>query len=138
MARPRLAGSEHGGESPRTRNSLQFVRSAVLENEGSAGDEVLHGSGDEDFAWLSHGGEPGSDGDGDAGELAVQPLALSGVHAGPDLEPERWHVVHERQGALDRAAGTVECGEEAVTCRVELVAPEFGEAAAHGRVVPLE
>jgi hypothetical protein len=34
VARHRLAGSEHGGESPRTRNSLQFVRSAVLENEG--------------------------------------------------------------------------------------------------------
>jgi hypothetical protein len=28
------AGSEHGGESPGTRNPLQFVRSAVLENEG--------------------------------------------------------------------------------------------------------
>ena len=30
----RLAGSEHGGESPRTRDSLQFVSSAVLEDEG--------------------------------------------------------------------------------------------------------
>jgi hypothetical protein len=30
----RLAGGEQRGESPRTRNSLQFVRSAVLEDEG--------------------------------------------------------------------------------------------------------
>jgi hypothetical protein len=61
------------------------------------------------------GGNARSDRDCNPGDLAVHDLALARVHSSPYLEAEVGHGVPNCAGAADRADGTVEAGEAAVT-----------------------
>jgi hypothetical protein len=47
------------------------------------------------------------------------------VKIGANLEPERLHALDEDARALDRAARTIESGEEAVSSSVDLLAVEL-------------
>ena len=60
---------------------------------------------------------------------------LAGVQPGPDLEAELANGRDAAQGAADRPGGPVERRQEAITGRVDLLAPEARELAADDRVV---
>jgi hypothetical protein len=66
---------------PRTaatpRDPLELVRSTVLETDPRARDEIPDGARNEHFSRLGLGGDPRSDRDGDAGDLALGELALA-------------------------------------------------------------
>src|SRR5207244_3613618 len=76
------------------------------------------------------------DGDGEAGELAVDDVALAGVHADADAEAERADGVANCAGAADGPRGAVEAGsEEPVAGGVNRLATEARELAADRCVV---
>src|SRR5262245_29592862 len=75
----------------------------------------------------------------DASDLSVHDLALTGVKAGAQLEPEFADARADRARAPNRARRAVEPGEEAVAGDVELRAPETDELAPdHGMVARQE
>src|SRR5262245_9269923 len=131
----RVSGRADGIQPPLSRNALQLVGAALVELDSRTGHEVLDRGGDEHFTRLGERGDPRSRRDRDPAELAVDALELAGVEAGPHLEPERADRVANRGRALDRAPGPVEGREEAVARRVQLLAAEAHELAAHERVV---
>ena len=59
--------------------AFERVCSFIGEFDLGAGNEVLDRRGDEDFAGLGLGGNPGADVDGDAGQFALVAFALSRV-----------------------------------------------------------
>jgi hypothetical protein len=74
----------------------------------------------------------------DPADFAVDNLALAGVKAGADVEPELVEGGSDRTGTADSPRRPVERGEEAVAGGVELRAPEAGELSANSRVVALQ
>src|SRR5438067_11934507 len=133
-----LVSGVDGIEPPLARHALQLVDAAVLEPEPGAGDEILDRPRDQHLAGTGAAGEPRADVDGKAGDLAVGHLALAGVDSRPHLEAEAAQVLADRAGALDRAARTVEGGEDAVPGGVDLFAPVLAQPPPDHGVVPLE
>jgi hypothetical protein len=78
----------HREEAFRLCDSFELVLATVLELETGAGDEILHGSGDEHFARSRRSRDTGSDVNCDARDLLADDLALAGMDAGPDFESE--------------------------------------------------
>ena len=131
LGRPRLrlhllrgAAWKRLKESPCARYAFQTVLTAISELDAGAGDEVLDGRGDEDLTRVSVGGDPGTDVNGEAGQLAFISLALSRVNPDSQLEPKLVGVGNECLCTADRSRRTVEGGEEAVAGRVHLLASE--------------
>src|SRR5262249_9813903 len=125
-------------EMPLTRHPLEGLESAILEAETGAGDQVLHGAGDEDLAGPRGRGDARPDVDGEPGDLVARELDLAGVEPGANVKTERVDAVAHRARAADRAGGAVERGENPVARGVDLAAPEAAELAPEDRVVPLE
>ena len=98
--------------SPRSSNSIPEpeTRSRTVD-----GDEHLVGGGS---------GDTRPDMDGDPRDLVAEQLALAGVKAGPELEPQVVRAVADRHGTADRAGGAVEGGEEPVASGVDLATAE--------------
>jgi hypothetical protein len=57
------------------------VRSAIVEGESGAGDEVAHRLGHKDLAGLCPGSHARANRNGDAGDLAVEELTFAGMDA---------------------------------------------------------
>ena len=72
---------------------------------------------------------------GNAGDLAVDDLALSGVDTGSHLDSEFPHRLDDRARTRDRACGAVEASEESVAGRVDLDTTETEKLAPYGRMV---
>ena len=70
--------------------------------------------------------------------LAGQPLDLTGVHAGTDVQTEGRQGSSDLERAADRPRRTVERCEEAVTGRVEFLTGEAAQLASYGPVVLVE
>src|SRR6266545_3335853 len=117
---------------------FQLVEAAVLERDLRACDQVFDGARDENLAGLCLRGNARSDGNRDSARLLPHQLALPRVKAGPNLEPERAHILHQRTRTLDRPARTVERGEEAVARSVDLLAVELPQPAPNESVMLLE
>ena len=76
--------------------------------------------------------------DGDAGDLAVDELALARVEPRADVEAEVAHSLDDRLGAADGACRPVEGRQEAVAHGVHLLAARPRELRPDERVVLLE
>src|SRR5215210_148919 len=74
----------------------------------------------------------------DAADLLADQLAFTGVQAGPDLEVERPHALHDRARAPHCTSGAVEDREEAVAARVDLAATKTRQLTPHHGVVILQ
>src|SRR4029079_2684832 len=88
-----------GIEPPLAGHALQLVRPAVHERDAGAGDEIADGLRAEDFVRFCARGDPRSDRDRDARDLAVGDRALAGVDAHTNGEVEPAHVAGTRPGA---------------------------------------
>src|SRR5229473_6697699 len=77
------------------------------------------------------GCDTGAGVDGDPSDLVSVELALTGVNAGAQLEPERSGGGDERARALDCPRRPVEGREQAVPGRIDFLASEMGELAAN-------
>src|SRR5437588_1808014 len=95
-------------------DAFEIVHAALFELDARSGDQVLDGSRDEHLAGLSMRGDSCSCVHGDPGDLAVDELALPGVEARTQVEPQSLDRVGDRAGAADRPRRSVERGEEAV------------------------
>ena len=87
---------------------------------------------------LGLGRNAGSDVDRDPGDLLADDLALAGVQAGADLEPELAYGGSDRLRAADCSDRPVEGGEEPVAGRVDLATAEAAELLADERVVAFD
>ena len=118
--RRRRALASHRVQAPLAGDALQLGCLALLELELRAGDEILDRSRHEHLPGTRRVRHAGADVHGDPADLAAHLLALTGVEARPDLEPERANRVDDRRGAADGARGPVEGGEETVAGRLDL------------------
>lgn len=87
---------------------MERSRAAVHERSLGAGNELFHGRRDEDLAHIGGLREARAHVDRHATELVVEALALTGVHAGPHLQPERRQVGADAAGRVDRVARQLE------------------------------
>src|SRR5215218_2790042 len=76
-------------DRPCARDALQLLLAARLEGEAGARDEILHRPRDEHLARLRETGDARTGVDGDAAHVGAVELALAGVQAGADFDPER-------------------------------------------------
>jgi hypothetical protein len=106
------------------------VNAAILEAEGRADDEILHGGGDEDLAGSRQSRNASPDRDGDSRKVIAVRLDLTGVQACPQLNPLPAHRGADRSGAPHGARWSVERGEEPVAQTMDLLAAEAGQLSA--------
>src|SRR2546426_181014 len=99
---------------PRIRDALQRMRSTVPKRDPRTGDQVFHGSGDEDFARLGQRRDAGADVDADTPDIPGSELYLPGVNAGADLHVEAGDSVPDYPGRFDAGRRSVEGGQQAV------------------------
>ena len=137
MRRTRL-GCFHGEQLPIAGDAFERVFSAVVELDAGSGDEILDCAGDEHFARRCDCCNACADVDGDPGDFLADSLALAGVQPRSHFESDLVELVTDGAGAVDRACGAVEGGEEAVAGRVDLMASEAAELASDRVVVALE
>src|SRR5262245_25806837 len=76
--------------------------------------------------------------DRDPADLLAHDLALAGVEAGPDFEPQRSDAVRYGAGATNGARWAIESRQEPVASGVDLATPEADKLAAHQAVVTVE
>src|SRR6187431_2943747 len=114
------------------------MRAAVDERDAGPGDQVLDRARHEHLAGAGLRRDPRADVDGDAADLRAHHLALAGVHAGTQLEPQRPGAFADRLGATDGARRAVERGEETVARGIDLAAAESLELAAGDAVERIE
>src|SRR5207247_4807933 len=88
--------AHHSIQAPTVGDALQHVFAPSLELEPAAGDEILDGLRDEHLGWAGLGGYSCADRYREASDLRVDHLALTGVDAGPDLQPDRMDPCHDR------------------------------------------
>src|SRR5687767_8650653 len=108
----------------------------MLELDSRPRHQVLHGARDDHLPRPGLAGHARADADGDSRELAVVQLALAGVQARAQLEPELTDVGDDRLRAANRSRRPVEGREETVSRGVELCPAEARELTPHGGVMP--
>src|SRR4249919_945778 len=111
------AGAEaalDGVEAPLAGDTFQRGPSPVLELDPGARDEIVHRPGDEHFSGSRLAGHARPDVHGDPGQLVACDLALTGVDAGTDVEPEPGRGVDRGEGAANCACRPVESRKKAV------------------------
>ena len=92
-------------EAPAVRDAFELVLAGVFEDHARANDEVLHSPRDEDLPRPGQRSDACSDDDRETTHLCGHPFALSGMDAGPDLEPKLVDSLRERRRASDGRAG---------------------------------
>src|SRR6266545_7499610 len=133
--RGRSSASE---QAPFARHAFERVQTAIGKGYSGARYEVLDRTGHEHLARLRVGGNACPDVDGDAADVVVAELDLSGVQAGADLDAESTHIVADAGSATNGACGAIERRKKSVTRRLLLTAAETNKLLAHQRVVLLE
>ena len=94
-------------QAPCTRNALEDGLTSVCERDPRADDKVFDGVRDEHFAGSGLGRDSGSDVNGDPDRSAINQLALAGVDARADLDPEAPRGVYDPAGTPDCACRPV-------------------------------
>lgn len=92
---------------------------AATELDSGAGNQVLDGGEDQHLSGLCIRRDAGADVDRDSNDLPLDELALTGVQADPQLEPELTHRLGDCTTATNPACGPVEEGEEAIPGRIQ-------------------
>ena len=120
---------------PLSRNAFQLPRTAVVELELRARDQIPDRPRNEDLSPARRCGYTRADVNGEARYLSVGDFALASVEARTKLEPVFSGSGEDGPRALDRPRGTVERREETVAGRVDLLAAETGELSPDGSTV---
>ena len=118
-----------GEEGPFSRETLEDMRSAILESNAGPCDEVFDGVRHEDLTGTGRRGDARSDVDRDAADLLTDDLALAGMQAAADLQVQRAHLVANPACTAYGASRAVERGEEPVAGGVDLPPAEPRELA---------
>jgi hypothetical protein len=100
-----LGGHQHATQAPTAGDALQLVLTAILEQEARAGNEILDRLGDEDLPCTRARRDAGLDRHAQSCRLALDQLALPGMHAGADLDAQRPHALGDLQRGSDRPRG---------------------------------
>ncbi len=87
---------------------------AVDETDARAGDEHLHGAGDQDFA--GEGGDPGAHLHRQPGDRLAFAFHFPGVQAGPDLDAEFRDRIADGAGAMDFVRGRIRSWGDPAGC----------------------
>src|SRR6201985_2573500 len=136
---PRLIASTLDREQPPLAgHTLEGVLAASGTAEARPGDQVNDDARDEHLARPGRCCHTCGDVDGDAADVVVAQLDLARVYARPHLETQAPQDVADRHGTPDGAGGSVEPGEEAVACGVDLTAVEALKLPPDLGVVPAE
>ena len=90
-------------QSPLSRHALQGVGAAIREAKTRARDQLFHGTGHQDLAGRGRR-RRGGDVNRDAAHVVADQLALAGVQASADLDPEGADAVTDGARAADRPA----------------------------------
>lgn len=107
---------------------------SVVEDDSRPRHERRDGSRHQYLPWARRLFDPGTDVNGDAGDVVLPPFDLACVQAGSNLDPDRPQRVTQRTGTVDGAGRAIEGGEYAVT-GVDLVTAEAVEVLGDKRVV---
>jgi hypothetical protein len=111
---------------------LSVCSPRVVERDAGARDEIVGRRAHEHLVAAGERCDPPRDMDRDPAQLLLRtPLDLAGLHARTDVQAERLERAPDLEGRPDRPRGTVEGSEEAVAGRVDLLAGEAAERAAH-------
>ena len=122
---------DDGEDPPLVRQAAQDVLATRLERQPGAGHQVPDGAGRQHLARAGQRRDPLPDVDGDPADVVADQLALAGVQARPDLQPERPDRLDDRARTADRPGRPVERRQEAVAGRLDLAAPEAGQLLPH-------
>src|ERR1700722_2116423 len=125
-------------QSPLACHTLEAVLAASGKTQARPGDQIDDDARDQHLARRSRSRHTRGDVDRDAADVVVAQLDLARVYACPHLEAQAPQHVADRHGTPDRAGRSIEPGEEAVACRVDLTAVEACELAPDLGVVPAE
>ena len=87
LRQPRLDRAQ-AEDLPASLDALELADAAILEACAGAGDQIHHGAGRQDLSRPGECHDPRADVHCDAAELAVDLLALAGVHAGAHVDAE--------------------------------------------------
>src|SRR5215218_2261455 len=127
----------NGKETPAPGKAAQRMRSAILEADARARDDLLQCPRDQHLAPLCARGDSCPNQDRNATDLKLALLELAHVQAGARFEAERANALGNRARAGDPAARSIEGGEEAVAGGIEFLALVAGKLEAHERFVAL-
>src|SRR5215218_4890228 len=107
---------------PGTLDTLQRLWSTVVQGDVRAYDQVPYRPGGKDLTRSSRRHHPGRDVDGDAADIAIAQLDLTGVQPRSDLEPDAAQLVSEGGRAAHRPPRAVEGGQDPVPGRLDQLA----------------
>src|SRR5436309_3195 len=105
----------------------ELVLAGVFEGEAAAGGQIFDCLRHEDLIRLCQRAEPRADHHTEPSDLAIDCLEFARVHPGADLYAEWTDGLDEVLGTAHGPGRAVEGGQETVTCRVDLGAPEAAE-----------
>src|SRR5262245_58036126 len=128
----------HSEQLPAPRNTLELVLTAICEIDARADHEVLDGLGHQDLSGRCQGSHARSDVDGQPSEVVTADLALTGVEADAQVDPEFPGRLDDRLCAANGASRAVEGCKEAVPAGFDLSTTMPPELLAHGSVVAVE
>jgi hypothetical protein len=103
-----------GKQLPGPRNAFEFALTAICELDTRADDEVPDGPGDQDLSGSCQGSHACGDVDGQPSEVITADLALAGMQADSQLDPECSDGLNDRLRAANGPSRAVEGCEEAV------------------------
>ena len=115
-----------------------MVIAPIREPKSGPGYQIAYGPSDQHLTWTGKSGHPRAGHDPHSADLRSKDLALAGMDAGADLDPECAHGIGDLECAADAARWTVERREESVPGVVDLASTEACELLADDRMVSLE
>lgn len=125
----------HFEQPPFTRNASKLVGTKVRELDSRSGHEILDRRRDQQRARSRPSRDPGAHMHGNATDPSLEDLALARVHARPNGHSQSANSVDDLARTGHRPGRTVEGGEEAVSCGVDLATSGALKRATNDRVV---
>jgi hypothetical protein len=113
-----------GEQSTATWNATELDETAIHERHATAGDDIPNGFGDEHLARCRHTREPSPKVDRESSKPFVLELALTGVHAGTNLQPQIEDLTMESASEGHGERRELERRQETVSSCVDLSAAE--------------
>src|SRR4051794_31074738 len=125
-------------EMPWVGDALQSVRTTILKDEASAGNQVLDSARDEYFAGLGKRQHARCRVHGHPAHSRAAPFDFTCVATHSDTKAQRRHRGMHLLTALHRARRAIERGEEAVAGGIHLLAAESSKERANHAIVFLK
>src|SRR5512140_1931287 len=112
---------------PRAAESLELVRSGILQDEVRTFEQVLRRRRDQDLVRTGQSEHARGGVNGDASNIATDELDFARVQADSNRQLHRPRGRDHRPGAADRTRGAIEDRKEAIARRLHLAPPEHVE-----------